>query len=208
MKTAADHSLKRGFSFVLQGVRQSVTPRPVGNRHFALWLLLALLPIPSLAQEPLARPVAALLPSLAQEPVARPVAALHFGVGNHYGWLGGGVEAYLARARFSLFAGLGVAPQGPTVAGAAGVRYYLGLGATPHRLFADLSVSLMGLSMPTVPGGALYRDYGLGVSIGYSYLAQSGFTLTVGGGVGASDFGADLVLLPVVQIAAGWTWRR
>lgn len=66
----------------------------------------------------------------------------------------------------------------------------------------------MHLSDPVAPGGALSRDYGPGVSLGYSYLTPSGFTLTAGGGVGAWDFGADFELVPVVHIAAGWTWRR
>ncbi len=145
------------------------------NRHFALWLILTPLPLPSLAQETL----------------AGPVAALHVGFGGNYGWLGVGGEAYVHRGRLSVLAGLGIAPWGPTVAGAAGVRYYLVLGATPHRLFGDLSVSLMGLSRPTLVPGAplrrpLSRDYGPGVSIGYSYLARSGFTLTAGGGVGSA----------------------
>ena len=181
----------------LAAERQTVRPRPVMNRHFALWLLLAPLPLPSLAQDTL----------------ARPVAALHLGFGGNYGWLGVGGEAYVQRGRLSVLAGLGVAPQGPTVAGAAGVRYYLVLGATPHRLFGDLSVSLMGLSRPTLVPRAplrrpLRRDYGPGVSIGYSYLARSGFTLTAGGGVGTRDLGSDFDLVPVVHIGAGWTWRR
>ncbi len=149
----------------------------------------------------------------AQDTLARPVAALHLGFGGNYGWLGVGGEAYLQRGRLSVLAGLGIAPWGPTVAGAAGVRYYLVLGATPHRLFGDLSVSLMGLSQPTLVPGALVtrplgREYGPGVSIGYSYLARSGFTLTAGGGVGTPDLGSDFDLVPVVHIGAGWTWRR
>lgn len=161
--------------------------------HMALWLVFAVAPAATLAQEPL----------------RRPVGAVYVGVGNHYGWLGVGAEAYPVPSRLSVFAGVGIAPQGPTVAGAGGVRYYVPLASTPHRFFADLSVSLMHLFRPVVPGGRLGRKYGAGLSVGYSYLAQSGLTLTAGGGVGSSQIGPDYFeLLPVVQIGVGWTWRR
>ena len=176
----------------MQFCLQLVRPRPIVKQHLPMMLMLGALPLRSLAQEPL----------------SQPAAAVYLGGGNHYGWLGGGGEAYLPGVPLSLFVGLGVAPQGPTVAGAAGFRYYLTVGATPHRLFGDLSVSLMGLSVPTGFGGTLRRHYGVGASLGYSYLAPSGFTLTAGGGVGALEFGADFELLPVVHTAVGWTWRR
>lgn len=160
--------------------------------HAAVWLTLALAPVASFAQEP----------------PAQPVAAIHLGAGNHYGWLGGGAEIYPVRGRLSLFAGAGIAPQGPTVATAGGVRYYAPLDATPHRFFGDLSVSLMRIAKPTGVGGPLTREYGVGLCFGYSHLAQSGRTLTAGAGVGASELGGDFEFLPVVQIAVGWTWRR
>ena len=176
----------------MQFCLQLVRPRPIVKQHLPMMLMLGALPLRSLAQEPL----------------SQPAAAVYLGGGNHYGWLGGGGEAYLPGVPLSLFVGLGLAPQGPTVAGAAGFRYYLTVGATPHRLFGDLSVSLMGLSVPTGFGGTLRRHYGVGASLGYSYLAPSGFTLTAGGGVGALEFGADFELIPVVHTAVGWTWRR
>jgi hypothetical protein len=176
-----------------QLMRRAVRPREIVSQHLPMMLMLGALP----------------LPCLAQAPIPQPAAAVYLGAGNHYGWLGGGGEAYLPGAPLSLSVGLGFAPQGPTVAGAAGVRYYLRLDATPHRLFGDLSVSLMHLSR-TVPVGPapLHRDYGLGVSVGYSYLAPSGFTVTAGGGVGAWEFGAAVELFPVVQLAVGRTWLR
>jgi hypothetical protein len=180
----------------MQFRRKRVRPRAIVKRHLPMMLMLGALPVRCLAQEP----------------VSQPAAAVYLGGGNHYGWLGGGGEAYLPGAPLSLFVGLGFFPgpsPGPTVAGAAGVRYYLGLDATSHRLFGDLSVSLMHLSQnmphPLPPPD---RDYGLGVCLGYSYLGPSGFTLIAGGGVGAWEFGPDFELVPVVQIAVGWTWHR
>jgi hypothetical protein len=141
---------------------------------------------------------------------AQPSFSVHIGVGNHYGWLGTAGEAYLLRGRVSAFAGIGITPHElsgnlPTaVAGAGGLRYYAPFKDSRHRLFADLSMSLLTLTRATMIGGPVTRDYGPAVSIGYSYVAGWGLTGTAGAGVGWASTGA----VPVLQLGIGWTWRR
>ena len=48
------------------------------------------------------------------------------------------------------------------------------------------------------------RDYGPGFSIGYSYTARSGLTVTAGAGAARADDST----VPVVHLGVGWTWRR
>jgi hypothetical protein len=94
-------------------------------------------------------------------------------------------------------------PSGGTTAAAAALRWYPGPMET-HRIFADLSWTLVGVA--GIPGaGSPTRWYRPGVMIGYSYLAPSGFSVTAGAGLAAP---VDEGMVPLAQVAFGWTWRR
>jgi hypothetical protein len=145
-----------------------------------------------------------------QAPPSQPSVSIHVGFGNHYGWLGTAGEAYLLRGRVSAFAGIGIMPRElfnnfpTTLAGSGGLRYYVPLSGSRHRGFADLSVSLLEVSRALVIGAPVSHDYGPGLSIGYSYVAGSGLTVTAGAGLGRANDGT----LPVLHLGIGWTWRR
>jgi hypothetical protein len=147
---------------------------------------------------------------VAQAWFSQPSLSIHVGFGNHYGWVGTAGEAYLLPGRLSAFAGIGVMPRElfndfpTTVAGAGGLRYYVPLRDSRHRAFADLSVSLLQLSRPAMIGAPVNQDYGPGFSIGYSYVAASGLTVTGGAGAGRANDST----VPVLHLGIGWTWRR
>ena len=55
-----------------------------------------------------------------------------------------------------------------------------------------------------MPGWPEVFDYGLGYSLGYSYLTPAGLTFTVGAGIGKGDH----EIVPIVQLGIGWTLYR
>src|SRR5918996_3214139 len=150
------------------------------NYRAACWLLLATL-VPGRV--------------VPQAPPSQPSLSVSVGVGNHYGWIGTAGEAYVVPGRLSAFAGLGIMPRElfgsfPTaLAGAGGLRYYVPLGGSGHRAFADLSISVLRMSRAVMIGAAVNRDYGPGLSLGYSYVAGSGLTVTAGAGLGRASNG-------------------
>ena len=147
---------------------------------------------------------AALLPGAlrAQAKSEHPGFALHLGVGGHQGWIGGAAEVYVVRGRLSAWAGAGVLPVfGPITAAAAALRWYPPPMET-HRLFIDVSWTLVEVGQLDARYRTL-RRYAPGVMLGYSYLARSGLSLTAGGGVAGPPSDA----VPLVQLAVGWTWR-
>ena len=153
--------------------------------------------------------VAILLPvSLgAQGDAKLPVFGLYAGIGQHQGGVGGAAEAYLVPGWLSLWVGAGVWPgEIGMVATAGAIRWYP-IPEHPHRMFVDLSWTLEGV----YNAGARHRDgtnsreHAPGVMFGYSYLAGSGFSVVVGVGMaGPTPEG----VMPMLQVAAGWTWRR
>ncbi len=169
-----------------------VGPRSIMRRHLFLWLVLAVAPVPGLGQ---------------QQSPDRPLLTLALGVGNHYGWFGTGAEVYTTSGRVSLLAGLGITPPG-SVAAAAGFRVYVTPARSSHRIFADVSMSVMGVGGPDIVGARTYTDYGPGLAVGYGYHWSKGLTLTAGGGLGATDLGPYGEILPVVHLGVGWTWFR
>ena len=146
-------------------------------------------------------------PAIAQALAAQPRLAIYAGAGNPYGGIGTAGEVYIVGGRLSVFAGLGIWPGNsgfPTIlARAAGVRFYVPLARSGHRLFWDASVSLLEVSQATFIGTGVSRHYGPGLSIGYSYLARSGFTLTVGAGAGRVYDN----IVPLLHVGLGWTWH-
>jgi hypothetical protein len=143
-----------------------------------------------------------------QEPAPRPAYALHAGVGGHQGWVGGAAEGYLLRGRLSAWVGAGVLPGYPaTPAWALALRVYPIEIAASHRLFVDVSRTLVGLTQDQTlfTASPTITYYRVGVTAGYSYVARSGVSFTAGGGVAP---GHSESVVPLVHLAIGWTWRR
>jgi len=138
------------------------------------------------------------------------------GIGNAFGWIGGQVEAYVAQGRVSGFAGLGFMPnvlnhEGDGIAGAVGIR-----GFTPgnrHRGLLEISLSALSNTVSSTFGSDVVeksRSYGPGVAIGYQFIANTGFTILVSGGVGLDDEGLDPEgsrLQPTAGIGIGYSVR-
>ena len=134
-----------------------------------------------------------------------PVFGLYAGIGQHQGGVGGAAEAYLVPGWLSLWVGAGVWPGSPGMVATAGAIRWYPVPEHPHRMFVDLSWTLEGVS--SVPENRRHnsRDHAPGVMMGYSYLAGSGFSVTAGVGMaGPTPEG----VMPMLQLAAGWTWRR
>ena len=163
----------------------------MSSRAIACLLLLSLCPAPAIAQALAAQPRVAILT----------------GFGNAFGGIGAAGEAYVVGGRFSVFAGLGIWPGNSTFqtfrARAAGVRFYVPLARWGHRLFGEASVSVLGIRQAAFVGAPTSHDYGPGLSVGYSYLARSGFTLTAGAGAGR----VYDTIVPLLHVGLGWTWH-
>ena len=150
--------------------------------------------------------ITATVPATSQE--RKPFIAVTGGLGNVLGGLGAGVEYYLAQSRVSGAVGLGYWPggsscSGGTFAGAAAMRAFT--GGRRHRVFLELSYSLLAVSCP-LDSDDIDRYYGPGVSLGYRYTGSDGFTFTAGGGLGdvSGGFGTEGIVL----LGLGYTWRR
>ena len=88
------------------------------------------------------------------------------------------------------------------LATAAAVRWYPA-PTPPHRVFVDLSWALAGVEGNGGPRTS--RDHAPGVMLGYSYLAGSGFSVAAGVGMAGPTSES---MVPMLQLATGWTWRR
>ena len=132
-----------------------------------------------------------------------PVFALYAGIGQHQGFVGGGAEAYLVPGQLSLWVGAGW-PSANGLATAGAVRWYpVPLG--PHRMFVDLSWTLNGVYSSGSRDRRVSREHAPGVMMGYNYVDGSGFSVVAGIGMaGPTPEG----VMPMLQLAAGWTWRR
>lgn len=158
------------------------------------------------------------IPARAQSAGERPfsaparLATLSGGVGNALGWYGLEGEWFLAGGSAAVFVGAGYTPRSrrddPSgLTGSAGVRVFTP-GVT-HRGFGEVSFSQIGLERASVlrPGGR--QIYGPGAQIGYEYLARSGLTLALSGGLG---YGLGIGYpankwQPMLGLACGYTWR-
>jgi hypothetical protein len=140
-----------------------------------------------------------------QEPDRPPVVSFTGGVGNTLGGLGGGLEYYVARSRISAALGLGYWPSdglcSGILSGAAAVRAFT--GGRHHRVFLEGSYSLVQIAC-FLGSNNVQRDYGPGISAGYRYISEGGFTLTAGAGVADGDDGSVALIL----LGLGYTWRR
>jgi hypothetical protein len=58
----------------------------------------------------------------------------------------------------------------------------------------------------SVVGDAFERHYGPGISAGYRYISEGGFTFTAGAGV-ADPTGANGAVA-LILLGLGYTWRR
>lgn len=148
-------------------------------------------------------------PSSARDEPRRAIVSLLGGIGNMFGGLGAGVERYLPNHTLAGAVGVGVVPDtgdSPASVGvAAAVRAYT--DGPMHRVFAELSLSLLDLDWMTVDGSVtnVDRHYGPGASFGYKYTAAHGFTLMAAAGVGwVLATGASH---PVALFGLGHTWR-
>lgn len=141
------------------------------------------------------------------------------GVGNALGWLGVRAEAYLSGDRLSAFAGLGYTPgdrlDNTGATAALGVRGYM--GGDHHRALLELSVSQLAqesILERNATGNLVQRGqrrYGPGLAVGYQYVADSGFTAMLSGGVGVAigldDRLAASPVSPMANLALGYTFR-
>lgn len=141
------------------------------------------------------------------------------GVGNALGWLGVQVEKYFAGDRLSIFGGLGYTPGTPLdstgLTAAAGVRGYT--AGDRHRGLLEISVSQLGQEdiLERGAGGRLVQEgarrYGPALTVGYQFVAGSGFTAVASGGVGLTVAQDDRIdespVTYTVNLGLGYTFR-
>lgn len=141
----------------------------------------------------------------AQERSAAPAGVVYAGAGNAFGGVGIMGEYVVWPNRISGLAGTGIFPASDRllVSVAASVRGYV--GNRHHRVFVDLSWSVLSVSRAAILGSRWIRDYGPGVLVGYSYVASSRLVLLGGAGVGFLNSGETVAVL---QLGIGWVWRR
>ena len=140
----------------------------------------------------------------AQDRPGPPAAALYAGLGHAFGGLGVRGEGHLLSGRLSALAGVGMLIGGEVenLEWAASLRGYA--GSPNHRVFLDLSWTWLAGGTLAFPGSPSYTIYGAGLSVGYTYIADSGLTLTSGAGIGLPQDHREFLF----QIGVGWTWRR
>lgn len=143
-------------------------------------------------------------------------ASLVFGYGNSVGGVGAGAEAYVARSRLSLFGAVGYVPSSRGGRAASGVAVAVGArvftGGRRHRGFAEISVSPAGVEIADEGSGLAGEHiiYGPGFSLGYQFVASSGVTVMVAGGIAYGLTGPDNLhdTYALSAVAVGYTWRR
>lgn len=143
--------------------------------------------------------------------------ALYAGVGNVFGWIGVNGE-YFPLRKVGAALGLGVTPLDPRpLSAAAALRIY---GSwSRNRPFLQLSFSPVLIEqvclLAAVSSGdcSVTQYTGPGIALGYSYVAPSGFTLTVGAGLARGKLEQwsrpDIWTTgPIVQLGVGFTRER
>ena len=121
------------------------------------------------------------------------------GLGNTFAGFGGTVD-YWFSPRVSVVGGLGTGLD-TGVEAALGVRLFS--PAPRHRAFVEAVYAPMAVSLG--PGSETAR-YGPGVSAGYAYTSDGGFSALFGLGVGVAT-AIDAVEL-MANLGFGYTWRR
>jgi hypothetical protein len=148
-----------------------------------------------------------------QEPSAASshVVTLLFGVGAPLGGLGLSVEGYLAGGQASVFGGLGYIPSYEEVqsasrpAFAGGARYFF-RSDTRHRLFVE--GAFVPLAVVTAPNFDK-MVYGMGGTVGYQYLKDTGLTFMASAGLGFAVLPTEVSgTCFVVGLGLGYTWSR
>jgi len=144
------------------------------------------------------------------------LAGMTLGGGSSVPGLGISAEKYLREGRVSFFGGVGYIPHSQDGRGAAGTGVAGGLRAYSrgrvHRAFVEASFSPVAVEV--APEGSSVSgekfSYGPGVSVGYSMVRQSGFTVMVSAGAGQGVTGpSDLHSTQFLStIAVGHTWVR
>jgi hypothetical protein len=145
-------------------------------------------------------------PAESQAPVRQPVVSLTGGLGNTLGGLGAGLEYYFAKSRVAASLAGGYWPTdvcASTFSGAVALRGFT--GGRHHRGFLEGSYSLVEVAC-SVAGGQYEHHYGPGISAGYRYISEGGFTVTAGAGVAdpSGETGAEALIL----LSLGYTWRK
>jgi hypothetical protein len=142
----------------------------------------------------------------------RPAVSVAGGAGQPFGMFGVRGELFFAGGHLSVLAAAGSYPDVTVrsrLTGAASVRYYI--RGWRHRVYADASwTSLYVLSADSYPPQE-HVVYGPGVSVGYVFVAQSGFAATLGGGVAYDPHELGPLwdkASPLVQLGLGWTFHR
>jgi len=155
-------------------------------------------------------------PDPATTPMGARYLALTTGFGTSVPGFGLSAELYFARGHASLFGGGGYIPHTHDGRGAAGMAAAGGLRAYTHGLvhrgYFEISFTPVAVELAPegseLPGQSI--SYGPGVSIGYSLVKQSGFTLTLSIGVGQAITGPESVhgTQALSSLTIGHTWRR
>src|SRR3954470_13096910 len=145
-------------------------------------------------------------PAEGQAAARQPVVSLTGGVGNTLGGFGAGLEYYFAKSRVSASLGAGYWPVetcSSTFSGAVALRGFT--GGRHHRGFLEGSYSLVQVAC-SVAGDQSERHYGPGISAGYRYISEGGFTFSAGAGV--ADAGGENGREALILLSLGYTWRR
>ena len=144
-------------------------------------------------------------PVLAQE--TAPAFTVGIGAGNTFGGVGFRGEAHALRGHVSFLAGAGVfmaSPGTDPIITAMALRCHI--GGSQHSMYAGISrtyVTLYGDDL-IASGVSQIVEYGWGIGAGYRFVAPSGLTTTVGGGVGQGRH----AIYPLLEMGIGWTWWR
>lgn len=137
-----------------------------------------------------------------------PQVSLAAGAGQSFGMVGVRAELFVVADRVSILGAAGYEPDissGSSLTGAATVRYYV--HGSRHRIHLDASWTPLYVLGTDVFPPEEWVVYGPGLALGYTFVAQSGLTATLGGGV-AYDTREEGHAWPLVQLGVGWTFRH
>jgi hypothetical protein len=144
-------------------------------------------------------------------PGARTGPSAALGIGHSYGQLGMQLSFPVAvsrRVAVGPFVGVGGFPALEEAEGhwtvAGGLVAYFG---TRHRVLGELSVAPLAIRTLNLHGTVVATEpaYGPAAILGYEFVADSGFLVRTGGGVGAI-FNEEVHVVPLVSLGLGWKW--